>query len=148
MCTNIGCTCSIEIQSLNIKEWKLLELPITQTRNHLSISIEKMSKFKTPKKYSWNLHKIGGALLQCVNNHNAKFEYKGMNNLNFQITLTRHILSISEGQNVYVQHRQKLVKIFLNVHKIKGANFQCVNNHFAKFEYIWMNTVGITIYKN
>ena len=25
------------------------------------------------------MHKIGGAHLQCVNNHRAKFEYKGMN---------------------------------------------------------------------
>ena len=30
MCTNIGCTSSIIIQSLNIKEWNLLELQITQ----------------------------------------------------------------------------------------------------------------------
>ena len=42
---------------------------------------KKMSRFKTPKnekKYSWNVHKIEGAHLQCVNNHYAKFEYKGM----------------------------------------------------------------------
>ena len=32
---------TIIMQSLNIKEWKLLELQITQTRNHLSISNEK-----------------------------------------------------------------------------------------------------------
>ena len=73
---------TIIMQSLNIKEWKLLELQITQTRNHLSISNEKMSKFKTlinEKKYSWNVHKIEGAHLQCVNNHYAKFEYKKMN---------------------------------------------------------------------
>ena len=51
MCTNIGCTRSfiIVLQSLNIKERKLLELQITQTRNHLSISNQNMSKFKTPE---------------------------------------------------------------------------------------------------
>ena len=44
-----------------------------------------MSKFKTPKKYKKkrieNVHKIGGAHLQCVNNYYAKFEYKRMNTL-------------------------------------------------------------------
>ena len=28
-----------------------------------------------------NVHKIGDAHLQCVNNHNAKFEYNGTNTL-------------------------------------------------------------------
>ena len=37
------------MQSLKIKECKLLELKITQTRHPLSILQEKMSKFKTPK---------------------------------------------------------------------------------------------------
>ena len=39
---------TIIMQSLIVTEWKLLELQISQTRNHLSISNEKMSKFKTP----------------------------------------------------------------------------------------------------
>ena len=41
-------------------------------------------------------NKIEGAHLQCVNNHYAKFEYKGLNSLllEFQITQTRHPLSI------------------------------------------------------
>ena len=30
--------------------------------------------------------------------------------------------------------------------KIKGAHFQCVNNHYAKFEFKGMNTVGVTDY--
>ena len=36
-----------------------------------------MSKFNTSKKNNnrSNVHKIGGAHLQCVNNHYAKFEY-------------------------------------------------------------------------
>ena len=41
---------TIIMQSLNIKEWKLLELQITQTRNHLSISNEKMSQVQHPSK--------------------------------------------------------------------------------------------------
>ena len=36
------------------------------------------TKFKTPKikKKSWNVYKIEGAHLQCVNTHYAKLEYK------------------------------------------------------------------------
>ena len=33
-------------------------------------------------------------------------------------------------------------------HKIEGTHLQCVNNHYAKFEYIGMNTVGVTDYTN
>ena len=32
----------------------------------------------------------------------------------------------------------------MNVLKIVGANLQCVNNNWAKFEYQGMNTVGVT----
>ena len=34
------------------------------------------------------------------------------------------------------------------MHKIVGAHLQCVNNHYAKFEYKKMNTVGVTDYTN
>ena len=33
-------------------------------------------------------------------------------------------------------------------HNIEGAHFQCVNNHYAKFEYNGMNTVEVTDYTN
>ena len=58
-----------------------------------------MSKFKTPKneKKSLNVHKIGGAHLQCVNNHYAKFEYiKGMNTVGVS---ARQPLRISDGRS-------------------------------------------------
>ena len=32
------------------------------------------------------------------------------------------------------------------MHKIGGVNFQCVNNHYAKFEYKGLKTVGVTDY--
>ena len=32
--------------------------------------------------------------------------------------------------------------------KIEGAHLQCVSNHYAKFEYKGMNTVGVTDYTN
>ena len=69
---------TIIMQSLNIKEWILLELQITQTlRDTLSISdgknvVQHPSKMR---KYLSNVHKMAGAHLQCVNNHYAKFEY-------------------------------------------------------------------------
>ena len=33
-------------------------------------------------------------------------------------------------------------------HKIEGAHLQCVNNHYAKFEYVGMKSVGVTGYTN
>ena len=59
----------------------MLELQITQTSHPLSISAGKNVYVQHPskmRKYLSNVHKIGGAHLQCVNNHCAKFEYKGM----------------------------------------------------------------------
>ena len=32
--------------------------------------------------------------------------------------------------------------------KIGGAYLQCVNNHYAKFNYKGMETVGVTYYTN
>ena len=34
------------------------------------------------------------------------------------------------------------------MHKIGAAHLQCVNNHYAKFEYKGLKTVGITDYTN
>ena len=34
-----------------------------------------------------------------------------------------------------------LVKYLSNVRKMKGAHLQCVNNHYAKFEYKGMKTI-------
>ena len=39
-------------------------------------------------------------------------------------------------------------KYLSNVHKMKGAHLQCVNNHYAKFENKEMKTVGVTDYTN
>ena len=35
-------------------------------------------------------------------------------------------------------------KYLSNVHKIEGAYLQCVNNHYAKFEYKGMKTIWVT----
>ena len=47
-----------------------------------------------------NVLKIVGANLQCVNNHWAKFEYKGMNTVGVTDFTSRHHLSIADGKNV------------------------------------------------
>ena len=59
-----------------------------------------------------------------------------------------HQLGIAEGKLSMFNTRQKLEEIFIKCAKIVGANFQCVNNYYAKFEYIGMNTVGVTDYTN
>ena len=96
-----------------------------------------MCKFKTPKnkknirkiciKYELHILNLWTIIMQSLN-------VKEWILLEFQFTLARHPLSISEGKHVYVNTLQKLKKK-LNVHKIEGANLQCVNNHDAKFEY-------------
>ena len=68
------------MRSLNIKERKLLELQIAQNQTPSKhFEQKKVQDSQKWKKYLWNVHKIEGAHLQFVNNHYAKFEYKGMN---------------------------------------------------------------------
>ena len=43
---------------------------------------------------------------------------------------------------------RKNEKAVSNVHKMVGAHLQCVNNHYAKFEYKGMKTIGVTDYTN
>ena len=78
-----------------------------------------------------NVHKHRVYMFNLYN-HNTKFEYKGMKTawkcFKFNIC-------------------QKSEKKW-NLHKIGGAHLQCVNNHYAKFEYKVMNTVGVTDYTN
>ena len=68
--------------------------------------------------------------------------------LELQITQTRRPLRISEGNMSKFSNRHKWKKYLLNVHKMVGAHFLCVNNQYAKFEYEVMNTVGVTDYTN
>ena len=56
---------TIIIQSLNIKELKLLELQITQKRHPLSIKWLSSTALKI-RKYLLNVHKMKGAHLQCA----------------------------------------------------------------------------------
>ena len=84
------------MQGLN-KCWGY-RLPNVSTPKMASVNVI-MSKFNnTPKIYKIlsNAHIIGGAHLQCVNNHYAKFENKGMKT----VGVTDHHLSIFDGKNV------------------------------------------------
>ena len=91
------------MQSLNIKEWKLLELQITQTRHHLSILQKNISKFKTPKnenknhkmctKYKVHIFNVWTIIMQSLNIKERKL-------LELQVTQTQHPLRIWDGKHV------------------------------------------------
>ena len=125
------------MQSLNIKEWKLLELQITQTRHLQRISDDKMSKFNTRQKWEniyqmctkWEVHffNVWTIIMLSLNIKKRKL-------FELQITQTRHHLSIFGQQNVQVEHPSKLRKYSWNVHKIQGAHLKYVNNYYAKYE--------------
>ena len=105
-----------------------MELQITQTR----FRMEKMSKFNNRKKCEniyQNVHKIGGAHLQCVNNHYAKFEYKGMKTI-LVTDYTNLTPSTHYGWKKCLSSTPvKMRKYLSNVHKIGGAHLKCMNIH-------------------
>ena len=93
------------------------------------------------------MHKIGGAHIHCVNYIMQSLNVKEWILLEFQFTLVKAPEAFRKGKNV-CSTPFKIKKNKINVHKIEGANLQCVNNHYAKFEYKGMNTVGVTDYTN
>ena len=112
---------------------------------------ENNSKFKTPKrtKIFMKVYIVGGAHLQCVNNHYAKYENKrmktfGVTDYTNQTPPTHFRWNKCLKFNIH----QKLKRYLSNMHKMEGAHLQCVNNHHAKFENKDMKTVGITDYAN
>ena len=68
--------------------------------------------------------------------------------LELQIPQSRHSLSISDWKKCLSSTALKIRKYLSNVHKMGGAHHQYVNNHYAKFEYKVVNTVGVTDYTN
>ena len=122
---------TIIMQSLDIKEWKLLELQITQTRNHLSISNKKCLSSR-PHKNEKNIHEM--CIKYKVHIFNVwtiiiqSLKIKEWILLELQIIQTRHPLSISDEKMSKFNTPKKWKKIW-KVHKIGDAHFQCVNNH-------------------
>ena len=87
------------------------------------------------------MHKIRGAQLQCKNNHCAKFEYKGMKTVGVT-DYTNQTSPMHFGWKKCLSSTSvKMLKYLLNVHKIGGVHLQCVNSHYAKFEYKGMKTI-------
>ena len=58
-----------------------------------------------------------------------------------QITQTSHPLSISDEEKCLLKFNTFHLT---NAPKMEGAHFQCVNNHYAQFEYKGMKTLGVT----
>ena len=83
------------------------------------------------------------AHLQFVNNHYAKFEYKGMKSVWDRLHTHYVIQALQRWCDVIMS---KFKNILSNVHKIQGAHVQCVNNHNGKFEYKGMKTAWVTDY--
>ena len=76
-----------------------------------------------------------------MNNHYAKFEYKGMKTVGVtdytNLTPPMHF-----GRKKCLSSTPvKMRKFLSNVHKIGGSHHQCVNNHYAKFEYKGRKTI-------
>ena len=65
-----------------------------------------------------------------------------------QITQCKHSKGGVDIMMSTFKHFQKYNKILSNVNKIECTHLQCVNNHYAKFEYNGMKTVGVTNYTN
>ena len=71
--------------------------------------------------------------LQCVNNHYAKFEYKGMKT-SVVTEYTNQTPSTHFGWKCLSSTSLKNEKIFMKCAQDEGARLQYVNNHYAKFE--------------
>ena len=68
------------------------------------------------------------------------FKWKECKHLELQITQTWYPLSVADGQTCLSSAPLKNEKKIWNVHKLRGAHFQYVNNHKAKFEWKQMKT--------
>ena len=55
-------------------------------------------------------------------------------------------LRISDGKMSKFNAPRKMRKYLSDVYQYRDVHFQCVNNHFATFEYKEMKSVGVTDY--
>ena len=84
---------------------------------------------------------------QYVRDQYAMFELKGTKQLELQITQCKHP---KDGIDVIMPmfNNPKYIKCYQIWKKLEGAHLQCVNNHYAMFEYIGMKTLGSYNYTN
>ena len=72
--------------------------------------------------------------LQCVNNHYAKFEYRGMKTVGVTYYTNQISPKHSDGKKMSMFNTPKSKKYLSNVQNMQGAYLQRVNNHSEKFE--------------
>ena len=73
---------------------------------------------------------IYGEHVQCVNNHNTKFEYKGMKTA--WVTDNTKAFRMEKMSKF---NSPKNMKMLIKFAQKGEAHVQCINNHYAKFEY-------------
>ena len=76
-----------------------------------------------------------------MNNHYAKFENKGMKTIGSYRLHKPDTPYAFQMEKMSKFNTRKKRKYLLKVHKMVGAHLQCVNNHYAKFEYKGMKTI-------
>ena len=87
------------------------------------------------------MHKIDGAHLQYVNNHYAKFEYKGTKTVGVTDYTNQKPPLHFEWKKNLSPTTVKDEKMFIKCAQNKSAHIQYVTNHYAKFEYKGMKSV-------
>ena len=99
--------------------------------------MEKMPKFNTRKnvKIFIKCAQNKGAHLQCLINHYAKFEYKGMKTIRVTVYTNLTPPTHFEWKKCLSSTPVEIRKYLSSVHKKQGAHVQCMNNQYAKFEY-------------
>ena len=82
-----------------------------------------------------------GAHLQCVNNHHAKFENKEMKTVG-----VTDYSNQAPSKHFYREKTKFKTPKMKNTRPNSALDLrrQCVNNHYAKFEYKGMKYVSIT----
>ena len=95
-----------------------------------------MSKFNTPKNIIKCAQNIGCTCSMYKQSWHTKFEYEGKKTAGVtdytNQTPPKHV-----GWIKYLRHTDLKMKgkYLSNVHKIRGAHVQCMNNHYSKIEY-------------
>ena len=93
------------------------------------------------RKYLSNVHKVGIAHLQCVNNLYSKFEYKGMKTVGVtdytNMRPTMHYGWKKCLSSTPIKNEKKFIKCAQN----RLCTSSMCDKHHAKFEYKGMKTV-------
>ena len=83
-----------------------------------------------------------------MNDKNAKFEYEGLKTAGVTDYTNQTPPKHFRRKNCLRLNSSQKLENISNMHEIGGAHLQCMNNHYTKFEYKGMKTVGVTYYTN